>query len=61
MSTFPIQIILFISKNNSTSYLIKMKLLPELIDRFIYVNPENVNLQTISELHFLFHATTWLH
>jgi len=36
--TFPIPIILSISKNNSTLYLIKMKLLQELVDRFSSVN-----------------------
>ena len=55
LSTFPIQIILCISKINSTLYLIKIKLLQELVYRFNYVNPPK-QLQTISELHFLFHA-----
>ena len=39
LSTFPIQINLSISKNNSTLYLIKMKLLQQLVDRFSSVNP----------------------
>jgi len=55
--TFSIQIILSISKNNSTLYLIKIKLLQDLV---LWI-PQNINLQTISELHFLFHTTTWLH
>ena len=49
LSTVPIQIILSNNKNYSTLYLIKMKL----VDRF--------SLQTISELHFLFHSPTWLY
>ena len=38
--TFPIQIILSISKRYSTLYLIKMKLLQELVDWFSSVNPQ---------------------
>jgi len=39
LSTFPIQIILSISKNNSILYLIKIKLVQELVDRCSSVNP----------------------
>jgi len=58
LSSFPIQITLSISTINSTLYLIKIKLLPEIVDRFSFVNPQNVNLQTISELHFQLHGFT---
>jgi len=48
MSTFPIQIILSISKNSSMLYLIQMKLLQEFLDRFSSVNGNKIYKQLVN-------------